>query len=942
MIKRSLILMVAFVFAAFAAVAQIVSPQAQLQLDSTVVKGKLDNGLTYYIKHNEKPAQRADFYIVTDVGAIQETPAQDGLAHFFEHMCFNGTKNFPGKGIISYMESIGAKFGQNVNASTGVEMTSYMLNNIPVIREGIIDSSLLILHDWSAYVTCDPAEIDNERGVIIEEKRTRNTADWRSRTAAFGALFKGSKYATCSIIGSEENLKTFKPEELVSFYKTWYRPDMQAIIVVGDVDVKGVEQKIKDLFGQLPKAQNPKAKDVITIPDNKEPIVSIFTDKEISSTSAEIYFKKLPLPKEMKGMGISLVINLYKSMMTSMFSERFRDIATKPDAPFFGAGAGFTGLCNTAEAFYGSVRTKDGDIVNGLKAMYMELERARRFGFTQAEFDRAKTNVLRGFERAALSASSRQNSQMVQEYISNFLSGTPYSTPEYLNEVVKGYLEGGVVKLEMLNKMVGEVMTDENMVVIFSAPEKEGLATPTEADLLGAIAAAKAEDIKPLEGADVQMELMDASSLKGSPVVHQQKGKYGTTILTLSNGIEIYIKPTDFSKDQVSFKTVALGGKSILPDDVMPAFESNINKAIQSRAGVSKFSVTELGKVLTGKAAGVSPYIGSLEYGVGGSCSTKDFETMMQLAYLYYTEPRFEASEIEIGFNQMKAILPNVLNQPSFIFQDKMMESLYKESPRMPKLSAELFDKVDLAKYKEAYQMLFSDAAKTKVFITGDVDIEVIKPLLEKYIGSLPVKSKKGFMWKDENKDIMKGTRENIFSVPMTTPKATVALIYSGDVKYSREQAIIASTLNYVLDMTYTKTIREDEGGTYGVGVSVDISDRPKDEVVMMINFDTDPAKAEKLIDIAIDGLNKIAEEGVSEEYISKAKENFLKSFPERQISNSYWMGIVSRYYTLGQDFYKDYVPTVEKCVTSENVQKFLKNLLSQGNMVKLVMNPQE
>ena len=934
--------MVAFVFAAFAAVAQIVKPNEKLQLDSTVVMGKLENGLTYYIRHNEKPAQRADFYIVTDVGAIQETPAQDGLAHFLEHMCFNGTKNFPGKGIISYMESIGAKFGQNVNAATGVEMTSYMLNNIPVIREGIIDSSLLVLHDWSAFVTNDPAEIDNERGVIIEERRTRNTADWRSRTAAYEALFKGSKYATCSLIGSEENLKTFKPEELVAFYRTWYRPDMQAIVVVGDVDVKSIEQKIKDLFGKFPKAENPKAKDVIKIPDNKEPIVSIFTDKEISSTSAEIYFKSLPMPKELKGMGISLMVNLYKGLMASMFGERFRDISTKPDAPFFGAGAGFSGLCTTADAFYGSVRTKDGEILKGLKAMYVELERAKRFGFTQAEFDRAKTNILRSFERAALSASSRQNSQLVQDYINNFLSGTPYTDPVYMNEVVKSYLEGGIIQLEMLNKMMSEVLTDENMVILFSAPQKEGLATPTEAQLLEAIAAAKAEDIKPLEGSDVKLELMDASSLKGSPVMKQKEGKYGTTILTLANGIEIYIKPTDFSKDQVSFKTVALGGKSILPDDVMPAFESNINKTIQSRAGVSKFSVTELTKVLTGKAAGVSPYISSLEYGVGGSCSTKDFETMMQLAYLYYTEPRFEAGEIEIGLNQIKAILPNVLNQPSFVFQEKMMEALYDQSPRMPKLSAELFEKVSLEKYKQAYQMLFSDAAKTKVFITGDVDIDVIKPLLEKYIGSLPVKSKKGFMWKDENKDIMKGTRENIFSVPMTTPKTTVAMIYSGDIKYSREQAIIASTLNYVLDMTYTKTIREDEGGTYGVGVSVDLSDRPKDGVVLMINFDTDPAKAEKLISIAIDGLNKIVEEGVSAEYISKAKENFLKSFPERQISNSYWMGIVSRYYTLGQDFYKDYVPTIEKCVTSENVQKFLKNLLSQGNMVKVVMNPQQ
>ena len=941
MIKKSLTLMVAFVFAAVISFAQMVSPQNPLALDSTVVYGKLDNGLTYYIKHNEKPAQRADFYIVTNVGAIQETPAQDGLAHFFEHMCFNGTKNFPDKGIISYMESIGAKFGENVNAATSVEMTSYMLNNIPVIREGIIDSSLLVLHDWAAFVTNDPQEIENERGVIIEEKRTRNTAQWRARTAACEALFKGTKYATCSIIGSEENLRTFKPEELVNFYKTWYRPDMQAIIVVGDVDVESVEKKIKNLFGQLPKAENPKAKDVIMIPDNKEPIVSIFTDKENTSTSVEVYFKSLPLPKEYRGLGMAVITRLYKTMISRMFSERFGDISSKPDAPFFGAGAGFGGLCSTAEAFYGNVSSKDGDAVNALKAMYVELERARRFGFTQSEFDRAKTSILRSYESAAANAASMQNGQFVQSYISHFVEGHPYTTIDYNYKVVKDYFEGGAIQLEMLNRMMGQLMTDHNMVVIFNAPEKEGLVTPSEADLLGAIAAAKAEDIKPLEGDDVTAQLMDASALKGSAVSMEEEGKFGTTKLVLANGIEIYIKPTDFRKDDISLKTVALGGKSIIDDSLMPSLEGNIAKTIQSYSGLGEFSVTKLRKMLTGKAAGASAYIGGLEHGVSASCSPRDFETMLQLVYMCYTQPRFEESEISVGLNQLKAMLPNVINQPSFVFQNEVTRTLYGESPRMPEISAELLEKASIEDYAKAYNQLFSDAAKTKVYIVGNVNIAEVKPLLEKYIGSLPVKSENGAMWKDHNISIKEGKIENVFAVPMEAPKSTVALIYSGDIEYSIENSMVMSALKYVLDMTYTKTIREDEGGTYGVGVSASVSDRPRDEFSLMINFDTDPAKADKLIALAVKGLEDIVANGVNEEYVNKTRESFIKSFPERLISNSYWMSVIYSYYGLGKDVNSDYIATVEKCVTAENIQKMVKFILEQGNFVKIVMNPE-
>lgn len=935
-------LMMVFAATATALFAQILPPQMSLQADSSVIYGKLDNGLTYYIKHNQKPAQRADFYIVTNVGAIQETPAQDGLAHFLEHMCLNGTKNFPGKGIISYMESIGAKFGENINAWTSVESTAYMLNNIPVIREGIIDSSLLILHDYSAFVTNDFDEIDKERGVILEEKRTRNNAQWRYRNAAFEALFKGTKYATCSLIGSEENLKNFDPQELVNFYKTWYRPDMQAIIVVGDIDAKAVEGKIKKLFGELPKAENPKAKEIIPIPGNDEPIVSIFTDKENPSTSVEVYFKGQPLPREYRGLGMATLMDLCKNMITSMMNERFADLSAKADAPFLGAGSGFAPLCVTMEAFYGAVQSKDTEAVPALAAMFVELERAKRFGFTEAEFERAKAKLLKAYEVAAENAGGRQNGAIVNDYINHFVNGDAFTTPEYKYSVVKGYMDAGAVQLDALNQMMAALVTDNNMVVLYSGPEKEGLVNPTKEEILGAIAAAKAADIKPLEGENVNEPLLDAAALDGSPVVSQEPAKFGATKLLLANGIEVFVKPTDFKKDEVLIKVVGNGGKSILATELLPSLEQNVLMMYQGYQGVSDFPQTKLAKMLTGKSVTVSPFISSLEQGVEGGGSPKDLETILQLIYLYYAAPRFEASEMEVGINQIKAVLPNMMQQPDFINSKKMYEVMYGNSPRVPFVSEEMLKQASVDNYKKAYEQLFSDAAGAKVYITGNVDIDQIKPLLEKYIGSLPVKSKNGLMWQDDKTDIVKGQVEDVFAVPMEAPKTKVTFIYSADMEKSLENDILADALKYVLDMTYTKTIREDEGGTYGVGTMVQTWAYPTAGMMLLIQFDTEDAKAPKLIELAIKGLEDIAANGVIDEYVAKTKESMLKAFPENHIKNSYWLDVIYQNYSKNHDSDTNFEKCVNEVVNSKMIQKYAKNLLDQGNRIKIVMNPQK
>lgn len=915
-----------------------VNPQAPQELDKSVRYGKLDNGLTYYIMHNAKPAQRAEFYIVTNVGAIQETPAQDGLAHFLEHMCLNGTKNFPGKGLISYMESIGCKFGENINAGTGVEVTSYMLNNVPVIREGIIDSSLLILHDYAAYVTNDPKEIEEERGVILEEKRTRDNYQWRAMTAVRKALFQGSKLADCSIIGSEENLKTFKPEELVSFYKTWYRPDMQAIIVVGDVNVDAIEGKIKTLFSGIPKAENPKAKDVILVPDNKEPIVSIFTDKELNSTEVSLYIKTPAMPKEYRGLGMYMLQDLMQSLIGRMLNERLGDIAKSANAPFLGAGVGFSPICETMDIFSASAQAKDGEGIKAFTAMLTEVERAKRFGFTEDEFERAKTNILRSYERAKENASSRQNAQLVDPLTNHFTSGYAYTTPEYDYNTAQAYLN--MIPLAALNQGLGQLIKDENIVISYNAPAREGLAIPSQADLTGVLATVKNADIKAPETTSVKEPLLDASLLKGSVVKNTQTGKFGTTIWTLTNGIEVIVKPTDYKKDEVLINMVFKGGKSILPQEVLLSLDRNIFGVYRQNAGLSKFPQTQLSKMLAGKAVGISPSISELTHGLSGSSSPKDLETAMQILYLNYTAPRCEAAEFEVGLNQIKSVLPNMMKQPNFIYSMQLQKLIANNSSRRPVLDEQNISQANIEHIKKALGILYADAAGAKVYITGNVNLAELKPLVEKYIGSLPVKAKKAGNWVDHNISTPTGMLDKSFDFEMQTPKTTVGLLYTGKMAYTQENDILMTVLQQVLNQLYTKTIREEEGGTYGVGVETQVTGEPKEKFLLFIGFDTDPAKAPKLIELAKQGLQGIADKGPNPEYVTKSKENLLKAYPEKQISNSFWAGLIYDYYSFNRDFDNNYVEVVNKVVTPENVQKLVKEMLEQKNLVEINMRP--
>ena len=912
--------------------------QNQLPNDPEVRKGKLENGMTYYIRHNDKPQGRAEFYLATNVGAIQETPDQDGLAHFLEHMCFNGTKNLPDKMLLEYLQKIGAEFGRNINASTGVEHTTYMLNNIPVTREGIIDTCLLVMHDYSHFVTCDPVEIDKERGVIIEEKRTRNNASWRMHEKSLPYLYGDSKYATCTLIGSQENLETFKPESLTNFYHTWYRPDLQAVIVVGDIDVNQIEAKIKELFSDIPAVANPQAKVMPTIPGHETPRIGIITDPEASSTEIMMLWNGEATPKEMNSTDMGFFSDLVKSIISTIMSERLSDIASKPDAPFISADFGIGSLCETCESVFGEITCKDSEGISAYKAYLTEIRKMQKYGFTAAETARAKEVILRRYEQAVEGAATRKNSEFIWSYINNFFSNYSYMTPETEFEVAKMFCAN--INEDLLNQVASQIITPDNMVIIYKAPQKEGLTHPSEADFLAAIAEVDASEIQANAEEAVNEPLLDPATLKGSAVKKEKTTLHGATEWTLRNGVKVVVLPTEFKKDQVLIDLRMDGGLTLIETEDLPSFEDNIIGLFTNNSGISKFPATTLRKMLSGKSVNVYPYVKEIRHGITGSSSPKDLETALQMLYLEFTDPRFDEDEYQTGISQIKAVLPNLKTRPDFIFQNTLTKTLYGENPRKVELNEETIAKASLQTIEKNYRRLFKDAAGATVFIVGNVDLAQLRPLVEKYIGSLP-KGKKATSWKDNTPTFVKGKVVNEFSTAMQTPMETVLQVWSAYLPYSVRNEVMMDAASYILDMIYTDTLREEEGGTYGASAYIGVQKVPQERIVAQVYFTTNVEQVARLRELSVKGMESLASEGPTDEQLTRTVENFRKKMPESRISNNYWLNVLQGYYSAGIDRDTEYEAAIAE-INAENIKAAVKALLDEGNFIEVVMGPAE
>ena len=918
----------------------MLSQMPQIPSSDQVRTGTLDNGLTYYIRHNELPKGRAEFYLATNVGAIQEIqPEQDGLAHFLEHMCFNGTQNFPGKGILNYLRSIGAEFGRNINASTGFEETQYMLNNIPVERESVVDSCLMILRDYSHYVLNEPKEIDAERGVIIEERRQRRNASWRSMERALPFYFgPESNLAQCTLIGLQEHLETFKYESLNDFYHTWYHPGNQAVVVVGDVDVDRTEAQIKDLFGAIPAKENPLAKPIQQIADHAEPRVGILTDPETTNPSVEVIWHSAAMPEIANGTIVGQANDLVKNIIGMVMRERFNDITSKPGSAYLSGSFGVSSLIyEDIDAVMGNVTLKEDNILGGFRDFYTELVRLQRYGITEAEFGRAKADYLSMMESRANRAETRQNPEFVRPILSHFFDNEPILEPADEKEIVEA-LFGQLTSAAISQAAAGIIPGMQNLVVLYDGPEKEGIATPTAEQLLQVINEVNASEISAPEGEDIPESFLDPAKLKGSKISKTGNTLYGATEWTLKNGVKVIVYPTDLNKDQILFNLVKDGGTSLISTDDIASFESNVFGLFQNNSGVSQFSGTTVSKMLTGKNLSVNPYFSTVENGINGRSTVKDLETALQLVYLYFTDPRFDPEEWQNGIDQIESILPNLQNQPNYKLQQELYKTLYGNNARRQALSEETLKRANLETVAKNWKKLFADAAGATFFLVGDVNVEAVKPLVEKYIGSLP-KGKKALNWVDPNEHIVKGQVENVFEVDMQTPKSTVLQVYSADVDFSYEKDAALDAISYILDMRYVESLREEEGGTYGASTMCSLSRRPTQQGLIQVYFDCRPSVCDKLRQLAKDGIQDLAKNGPTDEEVNMAKLNLQKNIPENRQKNNYWLNRLENYVTYGQDGDALREAAVN-ALSKELIQNTLNEILSQNNFVELVMKP--
>ena len=907
------LLAVAFVLCA--GFQQAVAQQMQfppLPVDKNVRIGQLDNGLTYYIRHNKLPENRAEFYIAQKVGSILEEPQQRGLAHFLEHMAFNGTKNFPGDdkglGVIPWCETVGIKFGTNLNAYTSIDETVYNISNAPIDRTGVLDSCLLILHDWSNYILLKDDEIDKERGVIREEWRSRNSGMLRVYTDLLPTIYQGDKYADCMPIGSIDVINNFPYKDIRDYYHKWYRPDLQGIVIVGDIDVDTVEAKLKAVFADVQKPVNPAERTYYPVTDNKEPIVAIGTDKEVDDPSIEIYFKQDATPDSEKNNVGYLASQYMTSMISSMLNARLSELVQSANPPFTRASSYYSDffVAKTKEAFALSASSKADGIETALKTLLQETERARRFGFTESEYARARANYLQSLESAYNEREKTKHGSYVREYVQNFLNGEPISgiEAEYamMNQLAPN------IPLQAMNMVMQQLVPDSNQVVIIAGPAKEGLKYPTKEEVINLLKGMKDLDLQAYVD-KVSDEPLMKEAPKGGKIISEKEGDiYGSTKLVLSNGVTVYVKKTDFKADEIRMKGTSLGGKSIFPDK--DALNFAVMDNVIAVGGLGNFSQVDLTKVLAGKKVSVNAGLGATTENVFGTCSPKDFETMMQLTYLTFTAPRKDAEAFESFKNRMKAQLESAQANPLSSINDSLQKAMYNNHPRVVMMKPEMVDQIDYDRILEMYNDRFKDASDFTFYFVGNIDLETAKPLIAEYLGALPAINRKE-TFKDTKMSIRKGVYKNEYAKEQQTPTATIVFLYSGKAPYTLKNDILLSFATQVLDMVYTEEVREKEGGTYGVNCFGDLQKYPKEQLLLQIVFQTDPAKKDKLAGIVVDELKKLAAEGPSDVHLQKVKEYMLKKYADNQKENGYWMNNLNDYFYYGMDMTEGYTDIV-------------------------------
>lgn len=917
-----------------------------LERDTSFLTGTLKNGLTYYIRHNVKEPGIADFYIVQRVGSILEEPRQRGLAHFLEHMAFNGTAHFRGDskspGIVPWCESVGVKFGANLNAYTSVDQTVYNISAVPVGREAVLDSALLILHDWSHSLLLTDKEIDKERGVIHEEWRMRRSgqATQRMMERVMPIVYRGTKYEDCLPIGSMDIVDRFPYKDLRDYYKKWYRPDLQSVIVVGDIKPAEVEAKIKRLFGNIPRAKFAAERIYYPVNDNDRMIVATDRDSEQPIMLANLYMKHDVVPDRDKS-DISYLRDSYmESLIISMLNARLQELQQQAVPPFLSATAhaGQFLVSRTKDAFRLSFGCRQENVKGSFDAVIAESERARRYGFTESELRRAQERQMKVAERQYTERNDRRNRYFVTKALQNFLSAEPIVTEAFRLEQFRLFTR--TVTLEQVNSAAKKLISDKNQVLVVYAPDKPEFNLPSNDTLERYVLDAQAKTYEPYKEEKLAGELVPRLPESGK-IVSERSGPHGTKVLELSNGINVYIKQTDFSKDQIDMRLWGDGGTSLYPDCDVLNFPF-VSGAVTD-AGAGTFDKNGLRKMLSSKIASVSPSFSDDTQQLSGKSSVKDLKTMLELTYLYFAQPRRDSVAFSGTIDRMRSFLTNREANPQVSYNDSLVSILYGNHPRMQPTKRETLDHVSYDRVWQIYRESFADASKFTMLLVGNINIDSLRPLLCQYVATLPssknntVSMEVPDRTKQRAPNVRKADETHLFKRKMNTPSALVNIFYTFEEPYTPKSDLILDVLQRVLQMAYTDSVREEKGGTYGVSVSYSLEKDNHPTAMLRISFRTDPAKYEALIPLVYRQVTHIADRGPNPVSMDKVKKYLLKTYGQNIIDNGYWDYVIYHQLQDGIDFHTGYKQMVRN-LTGRDIQKAAKDLLDSHRRIEVTM----
>ena len=917
----------------------IYAQQGKIDNDNTIRKGILPNGMTYYIRHNAQTKGVADFYIAQKVGSILEEKRQRGLAHFLEHMAFNGTKHFPGNtlqpGIVAWCESVGIKFGANLNAYTSVDQTVYNISAAPITREGVIDSCLLILNDWSHELLLTDKEIDKERGVIEEEWRTRRSgmAMQRLSEQAMPIIYAGTKYSDCMPIGNIDIVRTFPYNDLRDYYSKWYRPDLQAIIVVGDINEDKIEEKIKKLFAKIPLPQNPAHRIYYPIGNNEKMILYTATDKEQPTVNFTLYMKRDVTPKQERNTIQNYADDYKTNILRMAINDRLEELSRTKNAPFISASvrSGNFFLASTKDAFELSGVLKEGKAIEAIQLLVGEVERARANGITIDELKRGKAEMLSYAENDYNDRSNRRNGEFVEQCVQNFLEETPIIEPEKELEMVRKLDK--TVTIDDVNALAKTIITNQNQVVTMFGPDKNTFKMPTNSSIENAILKAQKQHYTPYKTQNTLTERLITKLPKPGSIISERTYKYGYTEFTLSNGLKVYVRPTNFEPDEVNLKLFSLGGKNIYPDSEMPNLTYLMAGA--TIGGVAQYNDLTLEKMLAGKTATVTPFIDNDTRGMAGTSNVKDTKTLLELVYLYFTQPRKDPQAFKNLMEQQQEFLTNAHVNPMLAYNDTLHKVAYATN-RMASMDKEQLKRVNYNRIMHIYKELFANAANFKLILTGNININKLRPLLCQYIATLPSNNAKETIGTYEPK-LVDGKKTYIFHKKQTTPTAITTIVIKGKMEYNNRNELLMDAIGQLLRIVYTEKVREDKGGTYSVQASGDLQHHPNDEALLRIAFQTDPQKYNDLIPIVYKELEKMATEGPSQQDLDKVKAYELKVYNQVLRMNNYWEYVLYTDLYNGIDVDTDFRYIVEN-MTCDDIRTTLRNLLNQNNCIEVTM----